>query len=231
MAMKFANSVRVALPRTIAPASPQLPRDERVARRDRALEGDGACRGRHALRVDVVLEEHGDPEEGAARPAATAVGVAATRFVERPRVQVQVGVEERSGVVIGGDAHVVHLHELLRRDETGLEGGLELRDGGFHQLQALRGAGRRIGSGRPGRQADGQQCERGSFHWDLLWERGADDPTGPRAPSSLFLGPEAAVAEPRREGQWPADGVATSQATNLTAASRFMGVSTIAWRR
>ena len=134
MAMKFANSVSVALPRTIAPAR----RSFRVM--NASLGGiepssaTRACRRRHVVGVDVVLEQHGDPEERAVRFSVPV----APRAIERAGLPRGVGidVDERVDLIfVLVDASHVHLDELLRSDEPLFQRILQLVDGRLDEVQ------------------------------------------------------------------------------------------------
>ena len=51
-------------------------------------------------------------------------------------IEVDVGVDQR---FVTGDARLVHLHELLRREQPRPERVLQLIDGGLHELHLTRG--------------------------------------------------------------------------------------------
>ena len=65
----------------------QLGDDRRVLGRDAVLERDRARGGRHAGRVEVVLDDHRDAVQRAADVAGGALGVERGRLLQRLRVE------------------------------------------------------------------------------------------------------------------------------------------------
>jgi hypothetical protein len=136
----------------------QLLDHERIARRLHVDERERARGGLHAVgRRDVVLHQHGNAVQRAARPRALAFLVERGRDGERIRIQLDHGIDARAGLVDRLDAREIEGRELLRADAALRHGLLELRDGSLDDVE--RRLGRLLGrAGRGhGRQRDEEE--------------------------------------------------------------------------
>ena len=116
----------------------QLPRDERIGPRNGSGKGDRTGRRRHLLRIDVVLEDDRNAEQGTLVVFAVVVLSRFSRVANRVLVDVDVRVEMRGGrlCVVGRDPVQVHPHELLRRDDAIVNRLLNRRDRRFDQIES-----------------------------------------------------------------------------------------------
>ena len=130
---KFAHSDRFAFPRTTAPAS-RSRRTRNASRTGRRVaERERPGRGLHPVGgVDVVLHEHGDPVQRAARPGRAALGVERVGDLERVGVRLEDRPEAR---VDGLDAFEVRLRDRPRRERARRHGRPELGDRRFLVLE------------------------------------------------------------------------------------------------
>ena len=135
----IANSSRLVLPITTAPAARSRVDDRRVVGREVALEDPRRARGRHAVRAHVVLERDGHPGERAGIVTRRDRGIDRRR--RRPG---RFGADEVEGVDLvfaGVDRGEMPLDDVGRGDRAVANGGGDAggggRDGGHAQtLQA-----------------------------------------------------------------------------------------------
>ncbi len=118
---------------------PQPRGQEGIPRRDRALQGQRAGGGRHAVvGADVVLEQDGDAVEGTARTFRLAFGVEGVREGQRFGVRLDHRPQLRPLAVQGLDAAEIGLHDRAGRVAAGLHALLESRDGRLRELEGRR---------------------------------------------------------------------------------------------
>ena len=114
---------------------------ERVVRRLVLRPAGAAGRGRHVLRVVVVLEHDRDAVEQAARAVVGgARGVALGRGGQRDGARRDDRVERLRrpglhGAVVGGDAVEIRLRQLHRGHDAGVHRGLHLQRAGLDELE------------------------------------------------------------------------------------------------
>ena len=148
---KLAHSERFALPRMTAPADAEPAHELRVLGRARPEQRPRPGRVAEVRGVDVVLEQHRDALESAARTVGVSVRVAGRRLGGGRGVQLQdrvhVVVERADAAQVGGG-------EPRARHHAAVEAGLDHRDG--QRVEPRIGPDRGRGSGRLGdRGSDG----------------------------------------------------------------------------
>ena len=114
----------------------------RVLGRDRALERDGAGRGRQARDVEVVLHQHRDAVQRPARSGLGALEVEQRGVGQRVRVDEPHGVQPGPTAVERGDALEVGLGQLDAGELTGGHPGLQVGDGEALEVERRGGRGR-----------------------------------------------------------------------------------------
>ena len=136
---KLAHSLRFVLPRMTAPASRSLRATNASRRRDRALERQRPGRRRHPVGgADVVLDQHRDAVQRAARALGLPLRVERGGDGRRVRVQLDHVVQRRPLLVERVDAPQVLLDQRARRVLARLHPLLQVGDRGFLEIRTAR---------------------------------------------------------------------------------------------
>ena len=121
------------------PRLPQPGRHRGVLGRDPAGQGQRARRRGHAVGgVDVVLDQHRDPVQGAAQPALAPLAIEPIGDGEGVGIGLEHGPQRRPAPVDLADAGQIGLHDAARRPFAAGQAFLQLRDGRLRQREVVR---------------------------------------------------------------------------------------------
>jgi hypothetical protein len=142
--------------------------DRGVARRNRGAERLEAGGRGQTGDVDQVFQDDGNTVERGARALGFALGVERARFVQGVWIQGDDGVYLGAGFVVGLDALEVEAEELFGGERTGVEGRVDVGDGGGGEFKRTRrGEGERSGG------EDRGECEGAKRDHEEAWRETA----------------------------------------------------------